>query len=338
LKLLLYSRFYPSIGGIETVASILAHEWVSAGHQVSVIADNPPGAAPERSFPFEVFYQPSAGKFLQLVRDHEVFVHCNVNLRGLWPCLLIRRPVVFTHHNDYLDAGGKTNWRQNLKLFIARNARLNIAVSHAVAAAVGTECQVIPNPYNTQIFRQQDNKERPRQLVFVGRLVSDKGMEFFLEALRLMKAKGIEPDLTVIGEGPERVRLERLVQEWNLDRVRFLGSKPPVEVAALLSEHRIMVVPSLFREPFGVVALEGIACGCVVAGSSGGGLSDAIGPCGLTFPNGESKALAGILERLLGDTELMNSLRTHAAEHLARHEPRRIAARYLELLQAVIGK
>jgi len=58
----------------------------------------------------------------------------------------------------------------------------------------------------------------------------------------------------------------------------------------------------------------------------------------LTFPNGESKALAGILERLLGDTELMNSLRTHAAEHLARHEPRRIAARYLELLQAVIGK
>ncbi|MGI8436342.1 MAG: glycosyltransferase, partial [Chthoniobacterales bacterium] len=91
--------------------------------------------------------------------------------------------------------------------------------------------------------------------------------------------------------------------------------------------------PSRYDEPFGVVALEGIASGCVVVGSSGGGLLEAIGPCGLTFPNADIAALTTLLERLLGSPGECARLRAHAPEHLARFHPTRIAQQYLALFQ-----
>jgi glycosyltransferase involved in cell wall biosynthesis len=97
-----------------------------------------------------------------------------------------------------------------------------------------------------------------------------------------------------------------------------------------LNRHRILVVPSRWPEPFGIVALEAIACGCVVVGSAGGGLSEAIGPCGLTFPNGDGAALAHVLRELLGNPERVAELGTGGASHLARFSPSAVAKRYLE--------
>jgi glycosyltransferase involved in cell wall biosynthesis len=103
-----------------------------------------------------------------------------------------------------------------------------------------------------------------------------------------------------------------------------------------LNDHQIMVVPSRWDEPFGIVALEGIACGCVVVGSENGGLREAIGPCGITFPNGSVDELATVLRKLLGDPELCSSLRSQREAHLARFEARTIACEYLRIFEAVM--
>jgi len=103
-----------------------------------------------------------------------------------------------------------------------------------------------------------------------------------------------------------------------------------------LNAHEIMVVPSRLAEPFGVVALEGIACGCALIGSERGGLADAIGPCGIVFPNGDATALAQGLKRLLLDGELRRTLRSHAPPHLARHTPAQIAEEYLTVFRRVM--
>ncbi len=76
------------------------------------------------------------------------------------------------------------------------------------------------------------------------------------------------------------------------------------------------------------VALEGIACGCVVVGSEGGGLKEAIGRCGLTFPNGKADALALCLEKALTDQKIVADFLAEAPDHLARHRPSDIARRY----------
>src|SRR2546429_9790427 len=111
------------------------------------------------------------------------------------------------------------------------------------------------------------------------------------------------------------------------DQVAFAGAPPSDEVANLLHQHRIMVVPSLWEESFGVVALEGIASGCAVVGSEGGGLPEAIGLCGLTFPNGDANALAEKLAQLLTNDRLVRNLLSGAGAHLSRHHPTLVANR-----------
>ena len=101
------------------------------------------------------------------------------------------------------------------------------------------------------------------------------------------------------------------------------------------NNHRILVAPSTYKEPFGIVALEGIACGCVVVGSEDGGLREAIGPCGMTFPNGNAFALAKCLKALLSDEDRMRACRSRAAEHLARFTRKNVADSYLKVLEGL---
>jgi glycosyltransferase involved in cell wall biosynthesis len=108
------------------------------------------------------------------------------------------------------------------------------------------------------------------------------------------------------------------------------------ELAEELNAHKVLVAPSLGNEGFGVVALEGMACGCVVIGSEGGGLREAIGPGGLTFPNGDVEALAVCLEKALFDAETIARCRSAAPAHLARHQPGPVAGRYLEVFSKVL--
>jgi glycosyltransferase involved in cell wall biosynthesis len=83
--------------------------------------------------------------------------------------------------------------------------------------------------------------------------------------------------------------------------------------------------------------LEGIACGCVVVGSEKGGLKEAIGPCGLTFENGDIRALADQLKRLLNDLDLQARLLDHAAEHLVKFQSDAVAAAYLRRMKKLVA-
>ena len=87
----------------------------------------------------------------------------------------------------------------------------------------------------------------------------------------------------------------------------------------------------MHNEAFGVVALEGIACGCVVVGSEKGGLPEAIGPCGATFPAGDTKLLAAMVRDVLRSRVAIEQFRAGAAQHLAFHSADAAAQRYLEL-------
>ena len=115
------------------------------------------------------------------------------------------------------------------------------------------------------------------------------------------------------------------------------GAKPENadKLVELLNRHKVLVVPSRYDEPFGIVALEGIACGCVVVGSNRGGLRESIGPCGFTFPNGDVSALAQALARILRQPEERARLRAGAAQHLAKFQPATVARSYLNLFEAV---
>jgi glycogen(starch) synthase len=337
MRILLHTRFYPNLGGIETVAWLLAHEWHRLGEMVTVVSDVACVPDQRRKFPFPVYYRPNPLQWLRLMRSADVFVHMNISLKALWPLLIVRRPFVAVNHAYYYsDLTGYRDWRELLKLRVMKKAT-NIAVSEAVAQRLPEPCIVIPNPVDLSLFQANGHVARTRDLVFLGRLVSDKGCDLLIQALGRLAERGVRPLLTVIGHGPERSRLERLARSFNLeDQVAFAGAPPSDEVANLLRQHNVMVVPSLWEESFGVVALEGIASGCVIVGSQGGGLPEAIGPCGLTFPNGDANALAEKLQQVLTNKQLAKKLLSHAKDHLAKHHPSTVAQQYLQVIRQAV--
>ena len=338
MRILVHSRVYPSVGGIETVTQLLADEWNKSGEEVIVATDV--SHTPERNqvFPYQVYYRPGPLKWIALLRWCDIYLQFNVSLKAMWPLLLIRRPLVISHHGYYwLTRDGKRDWRERLKISISSRSA-NIFVSSAIAKEVNVRGAIIPNPYDEILFRSEAVTSRDTELAFVGRLVSDKGADCLLRALASLKRKGMAPRLSIIGDGPERPRLEEMCSELDLnDQVQFLGARSQSEVGALLRRHRIVVVPSLWAEPFGMVALEGLASGCVIIGSDQGGLPEAIGPCGLTFPNGDVNALAEKLEMALADREIASRLLGGVEPHLAKHRPAFVAGRYLEVMRSALS-
>jgi glycogen(starch) synthase len=338
MRMLLYSRFHPNVGGIETVTALLAEEWIISGESVTVVTDIASEPQTSDKFMFPVRRRPGASQWLRLLRSHDVFIHFNISLRVLWPLLLIRRPFIAVHHGYYIvDRTGRRDWREKLKLWVARRATKNIAVSEAIARAIGIHCPVIPNPYDPSVFFSNDESRRPRELIFVGRLVSDKGADVLVRALAILRKQSLDPALTIVGDGPERAALEKLVLELGVtNQVTFTGSRSQKEVADLLRQHAILVVSSLWEEPFGVVALEGIASGCAIIGSNRGGLPEAIGPCGVTFPNGDAAVLAERIQELLTNDARVAELLSHSKEHLAKHHPTRVAQQYLTVIHEAL--
>lgn len=327
MKILLGSHhFFPSRGGIETVSVLLARAFATAGTEVRVVTQT----AGNGDFPFHVVRRPGIVELFRQVRWCDVFLQNNISLRTLWPLLFVRRPLFIIHQTWITSADGTVGWQHRLKRFVLRSAT-SFAISRAIAERLPVAATVVGNPYDDELFKPLPGSAKTGELIFVGRLVSDKGASLLLDAVRLLETK---PRLTIVGDGPERANLERQAAELQLQsQVTFAGPQSGEPLARLLREHQLVVVPSLWQEPFGIVALEGIACGCVVVGSAGGGLAEAIGPCGVTFPNGDARALAQSISRLLADPAECERFRQNAVAHLARFAPQQIARVYLDAME-----
>jgi glycosyltransferase involved in cell wall biosynthesis len=141
----------------------------------------------------------------------------------------------------------------------------------------------------------------------------------------------------VIGDGPERERLVAMARSEGLGgSVRFPGVLQGPAITDELNRHRLIVVPSRYHEPFGIVALEGLACGCLPIVSAEGGLVDAIGRHGLTFRNGDPADLADRLEWILRDPDVAPQLLEGVENHLADFTARRVAEEYVAFFSSLL--
>jgi glycosyltransferase involved in cell wall biosynthesis len=267
--------------------------------------------------------------------ESDVVMQNLISLRTLVSLILSRKPIVVTHQSWLRRTDGKRGLENYLKL-LSLCVCHNVSISKAIAASLPVGSVIIGNPFEARAFDGLLDTKRDKDIVFLGRLVSDKGCDLLLHALAELKSKNLFPSLTVIGDGPERSALETLTVELDLtDQVQFLGALQHGR-GAIVARHLIMAIPSIWAEPFGVVALEGIASGCAIVASSQGGLPDAGGPCGLYFPNGDVGALASALERLLTNVFLREELISNGPTHLKEFQPAFVAGRYLDLFHALL--
>lgn len=151
-----------------------------------------------------------------------------------------------------------------------RRADRVVAVSDRVASFVrrlaGVEARVIPNAIDVQPWIAA-RRPRRRALVFVGRLVAGKGWDTAIEALALVRAQGVDVELDVYGDGPERREAERLVERLGLNSTVRLHGR--VEPARLVDElgGALLVNPTVLAEGFQTSLLEVLAAGGAVVTS-----------------------------------------------------------------------
>jgi glycosyltransferase involved in cell wall biosynthesis len=162
-----------------------------------------------------------------------------------------------------------------------------------------------------------DSTEEETQLseeptaVFAGRLVKEKGADVLLRAFGKMSAKVPAARLIIAGDGPERKNLEALAARLNLTHcVSFIGQLSREEMNNALKGAWAQVVPSLWDEPFGIVAIEAMARGTAVVASGSGGLCEIVedGVDGFLVPPGDADALSEKLTTLLTDKRLAASV------------------------------
>jgi glycosyltransferase involved in cell wall biosynthesis len=168
----------------------------------------------------------------------------------------------------------------------------------------------IPNGVDLARFRPRsgESEDAPPRVLFVGRLIFNKGPQYFLDAVPEVLARFPDTRFQIIGDGPMAPDLQRRVQRLNLQAsVEFLGQRE--DVAELLREASMLVRPSL-SEGLPLVALEGMASGLPVIATRVGGTAEVVedGVTGFVLRPAEVDLVADRINRLLADPALRRQM------------------------------
>jgi glycosyltransferase involved in cell wall biosynthesis len=204
------------------------------------------------------------------------------------------------------------------------------------ALVPGVYPTVAPMPVATDLFAPGASRDGER-LLFVGRLMPQKGVEHLLHALSAMKTQA---SLDIVGDGPGRTSLEQLAQQLGVAlRIRWHGQLSQSDLPSFYQRAAAVVVPSV-DEGLGLVAVEALLCETPVVAFDSGGLREVIqhNKTGLLVKPGDRAALASTLDDLLArdgrGSDLGRAGRIYALSAFA---PESAARRYAGIYRQVLG-
>lgn len=156
------------------------------------------------------------------------------------------------------------------------------------------------------LFDVVSHNESGKRLLFVGRLAAAKGLPILLESLVSLRRSHPDIVLTVVGDGPDRQKLEQITAQLGLSQnVKFVGYKSQAEVRDYFQQTDIFVMSS-FAEGIPVVLMEAMAAGVPVVATQIAGVSELVedGVNGYLVPPGDAVSLAENIEKLLNNHKL----------------------------------
>lgn len=256
-----------------------------------------------------------------LEAQHPDILHAHFGIDGIASMRLasvLQVPHIVTFHgydatvrDEHLMAGPYVQRRfAHRRDSLARSGASFLAVSNFIRDQLlqrGFSSESVRVHYtgiDTALFSPPAIVERNPHILFVARLVAKKGVGELIEA-----ARALQPDIpnlvvSVVGDGPERSRLEAAARE--LPSIRVLGYRTPAEIRQLMIEARVFCVPSVTgpngdAEGFGIVFAEAQAMGVPVVSYRSGGIPEAVddGCTGFLAPEGDILSLVRHLRSLL---------------------------------------
>jgi glycogen synthase len=183
-------------------------------------------------------------------------------------------------------------------------------------------------------LRARYAKPDEQLVLLVGRLVYEKGFHLALDALAPVIKQRRNVRFVVAGTGTAEAELRTQARRLGLHRKgTFLGWVGDDTLHSLYRVSDLCIVPSIY-EPFGIVALEAMASGCLCVVADTGGLREVVpgdGTVGLRFPSRDTVALQEIVERVLADDLIRTQLVAEAREHALQFDWAGVARETLEL-------
>ena len=319
-------KYAPSLGGVEEVSRLLAYGLTELGNKVFIVTNQGNGISSDQRI--KIYRRPNLLAVLILMARSDRIVLQGLSLKYAIPALFFRSKVLVVKH--ILEAG-MSGHKQKLFRILEKAFRLAAVSDYLVKQQSVSEVAQLPNPYDSSIFKLGINAENGGDFIFVGRLIREKGIEILMDAADILKLRGINPRITVVGEGP----LSETVGKWSAaqgENVRFLGPLSGTALAQEMASHKACVIPSTWQEPFGIIALEARAVGCLIIATRVGGLPEAAGDDAILIPpNNAAKLADAMMSCDLLKGELPFDANRQSALDL--HSPLFVAKRYCEILK-----
>jgi glycosyltransferase involved in cell wall biosynthesis len=293
------------------------------------------------------------GQALDLVNQHYLLP---TGIAGQWWAGRLRIPTVTTLIGmDVYDPHYRPGrpWRALMRRTIRRTQAVTCissfvrdVVRREYPPAPGVPCDVVPYGVDVKAFHGGAEGESARRrfgvsaderlVLTVQRLYPRKGVATFLDAAAVIAREMPAARFVVIGDGPERVALERRAAALGVAaRVVFAGAIPNAQLPALYAAADVFAFHTL-HEGLGIVLLEALAAGCPIVTTAAGGTLDIVRPgdTGLLVPPGDAPAFARAVVRVLSDATLADGLRARARCAAEREfDWDVVAGRYLDVFE-----
>ncbi len=194
------------------------------------------------------------------------------------------------------------------------------AATHFIKDFTDEPIHIVPNGIDLSRFSISKHyaASKKKTILYLGRLEKRKGVEYLLQAYDQLRLAHDDVRLVIAGSGVKRKTLERLVDEYEIPDVTFMGYVDEADKPRLMAEADLYVSPALYGESFGIVLLEAMAVGTpVVAGNNTGYASVMTGRGRLSLVSPKSTDdFAQRLELMLYDNELRRLWLAWAHQHV----------------------
>jgi len=226
-------------------------------------------------------------------------------------------PLILTEHAAEFTGGDLRFWEIWRARLVMKFCQIVLPVTSDLEKAlrsygINKPYKVIPNVVDCLNFRplareilDEHRAIKPTRFLSVGNLIPRKNFSLLIRAGAILARKRKDFEIWIVGDGPERGKLEDLAEKEGIRNVvRFLGGKKPLEVAEIMRQAHIFVFPTL-NETFGCVAVEAMASGLPVIATNAAGVREIVdSTTGILVPLNDAEALAKAMEYMLDNFHL----------------------------------
>lgn len=217
---------------------------------------------------------------------------------------------------------------------LARDEGIRLRRVRVVKGGIDTE--VFNKDTKSGVFRAERGYGDTRLVLFLGRLVWEKGIEEFLEVANLVYGSSPNTKFVVVGDGPMRLEVESMLCSCPVrNNVDLLGFRD--DVASIMRDCDVFLMTSR-KEAQGLTVLESMACGLPVVSFDTGGLAEVVGDAGILVANRSTGDMAEQVKRLLNDTVLREKLQRRANAHVRKYCYQVVVERIFDIYQEILKK